>query len=138
MWLILLFPRCLSGLSTFKMSAYTRHLVVNSLSGFQVALTTFAVYVSVDEKNILDAEKAFVSLSLFNILKFPLNMLPQVISNIAQVRRAWSTGCSEKLEQKEDILDFWDAEIPCICLLVGFPFNILSFLLSCIGKPDIF
>uniref|UniRef100_A0A8C9FWN7 ABC-type glutathione-S-conjugate transporter n=1 Tax=Pavo cristatus TaxID=9049 RepID=A0A8C9FWN7_PAVCR len=49
-----------------------------------VALTTFAVYVLVDEKNILDAEKAFVSLSLFNILKFPLTMLPQVISNIAQ------------------------------------------------------
>lgn len=98
------------------MSEYTRHLAVNSLSGFQVALTTFAVYVSVDEKNILDAEKAFVSLSLFNILKFPLNMLPQVISNIAQVRRARSTGCSEKFELKEHILDFWNAEIPCICL----------------------
>uniref|UniRef100_A0A8C3UU04 MRP3 protein n=1 Tax=Catharus ustulatus TaxID=91951 RepID=A0A8C3UU04_CATUS len=51
---------------------------------FLVALTTFAVYVSVDEENVLDAEKAFVSLSLFNILKFPLNMLPQVISNLAQ------------------------------------------------------
>lgn len=120
------------------MSEYTTHLTVNSLSGFQVALTTFAVYVSVDEKNILDAEKAFVSLSLFNILKFPLNMLPQVISNIAQVRRAWNTGCSEKFEQKEHTLDFWNAEIPWICLLAGFPFNILSFLLPCIGKPEIF
>lgn len=53
---------------------------------FQVALTTFAVYVKVDENNILDAEKAFVSLSLFNILRFPLNMLPQVISSIVQVK----------------------------------------------------
>lgn len=53
---------------------------------FQVALTTFAVYVRVDENNILDAEKAFVSLSLFNILRFPLNMLPQVISSIVQVK----------------------------------------------------
>uniref|UniRef100_A0A671QUB8 Canalicular multispecific organic anion transporter 2-like n=1 Tax=Sinocyclocheilus anshuiensis TaxID=1608454 RepID=A0A671QUB8_9TELE len=51
---------------------------------FMVALTTFAVYVTVDEKNVLDAEKAFVSLSLFNILRFPLNMLPQVISSIVQ------------------------------------------------------
>ncbi|KAM6963812.1 ATP-binding cassette sub-family C member 3 isoform 2-T2 [Tautogolabrus adspersus] len=51
---------------------------------FLVALTTFAVYVSVDETNILDAEKAFVSLSLFNILRFPLNMLPQVISSLVQ------------------------------------------------------
>ncbi|XP_061912298.1 ATP-binding cassette sub-family C member 3 isoform X1 [Entelurus aequoreus] len=51
---------------------------------FLVALTTFAVYVKVDENNILDAEKAFVSLSLFNILRFPLNMLPQVISSLVQ------------------------------------------------------
>uniref|UniRef100_A0A3Q3WCA4 Uncharacterized protein n=1 Tax=Mola mola TaxID=94237 RepID=A0A3Q3WCA4_MOLML len=51
---------------------------------FLVALTTFAVYVTVDEDNILDAEKAFVSLSLFNILRFPLNMLPQVISGVVQ------------------------------------------------------
>lgn len=52
---------------------------------FQVALTTFAVYVTVSENNVLDAEKAFVSLSLFNILRFPLNMLPQVISSMVQV-----------------------------------------------------
>ncbi|XP_009304647.1 ATP-binding cassette sub-family C member 3 isoform X2 [Danio rerio] len=51
---------------------------------FLVALTSFAVFVNVDEKNVLDAEKAFVSLSLFNILRFPLNMLPQVISSIVQ------------------------------------------------------
>ncbi|XP_075435703.1 ATP-binding cassette sub-family C member 3 isoform X3 [Ascaphus truei] len=73
-------------LNVLRKSAY-----LNALSTFAwvsapflVALTTFAVYVSVDEHNILDAEKAFVSLSLFNILRFPLNMLPQVISNIAQ------------------------------------------------------
>ncbi|KAG9267770.1 canalicular multispecific organic anion transporter 2 isoform X1 [Astyanax mexicanus] len=51
---------------------------------FLVALTTFAVYVSVDKNNVLDADKAFVSLSLFNILRFPLNMLPQVISSLVQ------------------------------------------------------
>ncbi|XP_067225112.1 ATP-binding cassette sub-family C member 3 isoform X5 [Chanodichthys erythropterus] len=51
---------------------------------FLVALTTFAVFVSVKKENILDAERAFVSLSLFNILRFPLNMLPQVISSIVQ------------------------------------------------------
>ncbi|KAM7371220.1 hypothetical protein PAMP_010709 [Pampus punctatissimus] len=51
---------------------------------FLVALTTFAVYVNAHEDNVLDAEKAFVSLSLFNILRFPLNMLPQVISSIVQ------------------------------------------------------
>uniref|UniRef100_A0A2K5RIG8 Multidrug resistance-associated protein 1 n=1 Tax=Cebus imitator TaxID=2715852 RepID=A0A2K5RIG8_CEBIM len=51
---------------------------------FLVALCTFAVYVTVEEKNILDAQKAFVSLALFNILRFPLNILPMVISSIVQ------------------------------------------------------
>ena len=50
-----------------------------------MSLVTFGVYVMVDENNILDAEKAFVSLALFNILRFPLSMVPQVISNIVQV-----------------------------------------------------
>ncbi|XP_075798821.1 multidrug resistance-associated protein 1-like [Microtus pennsylvanicus] len=51
---------------------------------FLVALLTFAVYVTVDKNNILDAKKAFVSLALFNILRFPLNILPMVISSIVQ------------------------------------------------------
>ncbi|XP_064218525.1 multidrug resistance-associated protein 1 isoform X2 [Aotus nancymaae] len=51
---------------------------------FLVALCTFAVYVTIEEKNILDAQKAFVSLALFNILRFPLNILPMVISSIVQ------------------------------------------------------
>ncbi|XP_021267681.1 multidrug resistance-associated protein 1 isoform X4 [Numida meleagris] len=51
---------------------------------FLVALSTFAVYVKVNKNNILDAQKAFVSLALFNILRFPLNILPMVISNIVE------------------------------------------------------
>ncbi|XP_063327094.1 multidrug resistance-associated protein 1 [Pelmatolapia mariae] len=51
---------------------------------FLVALSTFAVYVLIDEQNVLDAQKAFVSLALFNILRFPLNMLPMVISSMVQ------------------------------------------------------
>ncbi|KAM6155275.1 multidrug resistance-associated protein 1 isoform 1-T1 [Rhynchocyon petersi] len=51
---------------------------------FLVALSTFAVYVTVNKNNVLDAEKAFVSLALFNILRFPLNILPMVISSIVQ------------------------------------------------------
>ncbi|XP_062999456.1 multidrug resistance-associated protein 1-like [Elgaria multicarinata webbii] len=51
---------------------------------FLVALSTFAVYVTISEKNVLDAQKAFVSLALFNILRFPLNILPMVISSMVQ------------------------------------------------------
>ena len=32
----------------------------------------------------LDAEKAFVSLSLFNILRFPMSMLPMMIASVIQ------------------------------------------------------
>jgi len=39
----------------------------------QVAVATFATYVLSSDSNILDAEKAFVSLALFNILRFPLS-----------------------------------------------------------------
>ena len=53
----------------------------------QVALATFTTYVLVNLNNPnerLTAEKAFVALSLFNILRFPLTMLPFVISNIVE------------------------------------------------------
>ncbi|XP_036078629.1 canalicular multispecific organic anion transporter 2 isoform X3 [Rousettus aegyptiacus] len=51
---------------------------------FLVTLITLTVYVSVDPNNVLDAEKAFVSVSLFNILKNPLSLLPVLISNLTQ------------------------------------------------------
>jgi hypothetical protein len=50
-----------------------------------VALSSFATYVLVADGD-LDATKAFVSLSLFNILRFPLSMLPMLITNLIQVR----------------------------------------------------
>uniref|UniRef100_A0AAQ6A569 ATP-binding cassette, sub-family C (CFTR/MRP), member 3 n=1 Tax=Amphiprion ocellaris TaxID=80972 RepID=A0AAQ6A569_AMPOC len=73
-------------LSVLRKTAYLGALSTMAWTSapFLVALTTFAVYVTVDENNVLDAEKAFVSLSLFNILRFPLNMLPQVISSMVQ------------------------------------------------------
>ncbi|KAL5238885.1 hypothetical protein ACI65C_006295 [Semiaphis heraclei] len=51
---------------------------------FLVSLVTFAVYVLSDDSHVLDAQTAFVSLSLFNILRFPLSMLPMFVSNVVQ------------------------------------------------------
>ena len=51
---------------------------------FVMSLVTFAVYVLSDENNVLDAEKAFTSLALFNILRTPLSMLPLVITSVVQ------------------------------------------------------
>uniref|UniRef100_A0A8C9ZZ31 ATP-binding cassette, sub-family C (CFTR/MRP), member 2 n=1 Tax=Sander lucioperca TaxID=283035 RepID=A0A8C9ZZ31_SANLU len=49
-----------------------------------VSLASFAVFVGVSPSNILTAEKAFTSISLFNILRFPLAMLPMLIAAIVQ------------------------------------------------------
>ncbi|XP_042886660.1 multidrug resistance-associated protein 1-like isoform X6 [Penaeus japonicus] len=51
---------------------------------FLVSLATFATYVSLSSENVLDAQKAFVSLTLFNLLRFPISMLPMLISSLVQ------------------------------------------------------
>ncbi|ETN62869.1 multidrug resistance-associated protein 1 [Anopheles darlingi] len=51
-----------------------------TIAPFLVTLVSFAVYVLVDEENILDPQTAFVSLALFNILRFPLGMLPMMVT----------------------------------------------------------
>uniref|UniRef100_A0A8B9QHE4 Canalicular multispecific organic anion transporter 1 n=1 Tax=Apteryx owenii TaxID=8824 RepID=A0A8B9QHE4_APTOW len=59
-------------------------IFVFSCAPFLVSLASFAVYVLVDENNILDAQKAFTAISLFNVLRFPMAMLPMVISSLVQ------------------------------------------------------
>ena len=49
----------------------------------KVAFATFATFVATSDEP-LTAERAFVALSLFNIVRFPLSMLPNLISNIVQ------------------------------------------------------
>ncbi|KAI5087921.1 canalicular multispecific organic anion transporter 1 [Silurus meridionalis] len=66
-----------------------------------VSLATFAVFVSASPDNILDAQKAFTSISLFNILRFPLAMLPMLISSIVQT--AVSKNRLEKFLGGEDL-----------------------------------
>ncbi|GFS47673.1 multidrug resistance-associated protein 1 [Trichonephila inaurata madagascariensis] len=72
-------------------------------SPFIVALATFATYVLVDENHHLDASTAFVSLSLFNILRFPLTMLPHLITTMimtsVSVKRINKYMNSEELER---------------------------------------
>ncbi|KZC08998.1 Multidrug resistance-associated protein 1 [Dufourea novaeangliae] len=57
-----------------------------SFAPFLVSLVSFATYVLIDENNHLNSTVAFVSLSLFNILRFPLSILPMMIGNMVQ---AW-------------------------------------------------
>ncbi|VEN58525.1 unnamed protein product, partial [Callosobruchus maculatus] len=48
------------------------------------SLATFATYACVNTHEVLDAQKAYVSISLFNIIRGPLSMLPMMISNYVQ------------------------------------------------------
>ncbi|KAH9380694.1 hypothetical protein HPB48_001532 [Haemaphysalis longicornis] len=68
-----------------KIQAYLNAAVVFSFAcaPFLVSLTSFGMYVLIDSRNILDANKAFVSLTLFNTLRVPLAFLPLIISNTA-------------------------------------------------------
>ncbi|GAB1607313.1 multidrug resistance-associated protein 1-like isoform X1 [Argonauta hians] len=59
-----------------------------------VSVFTFVAYVLSDENNILDAEKAFVGLALFNILRFPLMMLPNTISNLIAANVSLKRVCN--------------------------------------------
>ena len=49
---------------------------------------TFATYVLTGEDHFLTADKAFVSLSLFNLLRMPLSFLPIMIVFTVQVQTA--------------------------------------------------
>eukprot|EP00038_Savillea_parva_P030625 m.79033 g.79033 ORF g.79033 m.79033 type:complete len:1540 (+) comp9265_c0_seq4:864-5483(+) len=52
---------------------------------FLVSLVTFVVYTKVEDKE-LTPQTAFVALSLFNLLRFPLAMLPMLITSMVQAQ----------------------------------------------------
>lgn len=59
--------------------------VVVMSSPAQIAFAMFGVYVMIDDKNVLDAQKVFVSMAIINILKTPLSQLPFAMSTTMQV-----------------------------------------------------
>lgn len=72
-----------------------------TMAPFLVQLFSFMTYVLVDDENVLDPETAFVSLALFNILRFPLTMFPMMITFAMQ---AWvSIQRIDKFMNSEEI-----------------------------------
>uniref|UniRef100_A0A670ZSQ6 ABC-type glutathione-S-conjugate transporter n=1 Tax=Pseudonaja textilis TaxID=8673 RepID=A0A670ZSQ6_PSETE len=94
-------------------------IFIFSCAPILVSLATFAVYVMVDENNILDAQKAFTSIALFNILRFPLGMFPLTLSSMVQV--SISTDRLERYLGSEDLNTsaIWHNSIPGK-LILGF------------------
>jgi hypothetical protein len=58
---------------------------ISSCTPFLVSFVTFAIYILIDENNKLDAQKAFVSIALFNLLRIPLLMIPNMITSVVLV-----------------------------------------------------
>jgi hypothetical protein len=52
---------------------------------FQVSLATFATFIFASSDHYLDAQKAFVAISLFNILRFAINFAPMAITETIKV-----------------------------------------------------
>ena len=50
-----------------------------------VSCLTFTIYILIDPNNRLDAQKAFVAISLFNLLRIPLAMIPNMMTNLIRV-----------------------------------------------------
>lgn len=72
-------------------------------SPFFVTLAVFAIYVAIDPvHNVLDAQKIFVSISLFNIMRLPLTMFPwamvEAIKMVVSVNRIARFLVAEELD----------------------------------------
>ncbi|KAK3589166.1 hypothetical protein CHS0354_018871 [Potamilus streckersoni] len=74
-----------------------------TVAPFLVGLVTFATYIFVAESHRLDAKTAFVAISLFNILRFAINMTPMVIAEI--IKAVVSVKRLEKFLNNEDLDD---------------------------------
>lgn len=85
----------------FFKRCFSPHLLLSYFFKFQVTLVTFLTYVFTSDTGYLSAQKAFTSLALFNILRFPINLLPMMISYVVQVNKRMQyevlCGCQESL-----------------------------------------
>ncbi|CAG2101474.1 unnamed protein product, partial [Medioppia subpectinata] len=55
-------------------------VVLAGITPFLVALVTFGIYIAMG--NTLDAQKAFVSIALFNLLRIPLTIVPNMVTSL--------------------------------------------------------
>ena len=86
------FSDIISKIKEDELKIFSKIGVLNSIASFSsvsipflVAAVSFATFILIDENNVLDSNTAFVSLSLFNIMKNPLTNTPNLIASIIQV-----------------------------------------------------
>jgi ABC-type multidrug transport system fused ATPase/permease subunit len=94
-------------LRTTELTTFKRYMLYQAASGtlwsmvpLLVAVATFTAYVS--SGNTLDVSTALTSLALFEILRFPLFMLPNVVNNLVEA--------SVSINRIEDFLNLEERE----------------------------
>lgn len=94
-------------LNLLKKAAYIQALTsfIWMCAPFVVALASFATYVLIDDHNILDATKAFVSLSVFNIIRMPMSFIPMLLIFLVQasvsIKRMNKFLCHDELDETD-------------------------------------
>uniref|UniRef100_A0A8U7N0C2 ATP binding cassette subfamily C member 2 n=1 Tax=Corvus moneduloides TaxID=1196302 RepID=A0A8U7N0C2_CORMO len=109
-------------------------IFVFTCAPFLVSLASFAVYVLVDENNILDAQKAFTAISLFNVLRFPMAMLPMVLSSLVQTNV--STARLERYLSGEDLDTSAIHHNPITLLCAGLTQELMGDLAVLLPQPS--
>ncbi|CAF0716991.1 unnamed protein product, partial [Brachionus calyciflorus] len=86
------FEKMVKKVRSSELMNLVKAAVLSTLSGFTwscapfvVAAVSFLAYILIDENNNLDPNTAFVSLTLFNMLRFPLNFIPYIIQGLVQL-----------------------------------------------------
>jgi ATP-binding cassette, subfamily C (CFTR/MRP), member 1 len=76
-------------------------IFINLVNNYlKIATASFIAYILIDEKNDLDASKAFVSITLFNIMRFPMMMFPQVITSLIRNKNLKKKKDNKKFDIK--------------------------------------
>jgi len=83
-----------------------------------VSVVSFGTFVLIDKNNVLDANTAFVSLSLFNVLRFPLTVLPGVISALINANVSLSRIRNFLLRDENKTDDITYDDLPGVAVTV--------------------
>ena len=85
------FKKIVDKVRADEMKFFSRYALVGIITSFTwasapffVAAVSYATFVLIDKKNNLDPSTAFVTLTLFYLIRFPLALLPQTITFVVQ------------------------------------------------------
>ncbi|XP_012941583.2 canalicular multispecific organic anion transporter 2 [Aplysia californica] len=75
------------------------------ISPVMVTVLTFLTYILISPENALTPAKAFVAMNIFNYIRVPINVLPMLVTQVAQVhvsgKRLCDFFCGEDLEETD-------------------------------------